>query len=64
MNENRIEKKMSRQKLEEEFVNLYRLAWGTNEGLSIQKIKSMTPNQLKQSIRSLQDFNKLIRVKP
>lgn len=45
--------KMSRSDLEEEYVNLYRRVWGTNEGLWTTEIKRMTDRQLRIDIASL-----------
>jgi hypothetical protein len=49
----------TREKLEQEFVNIYRKAWNSNEGLTSQRIKSMTNKQLKESIESLKRFSEL-----
>lgn len=47
---------MTRADLEQEFVNLYRRAWGTNEGLSTEKLTRMTDRQLRIDIGSLKRF--------
>ena len=44
---------MSRSDLEEEYVNLYRRVWGTNEGLTTEGTKRMTDRQLRIDIASL-----------
>lgn len=41
------------EKLREEFVNTYRHAWGSNEGLSTTRINEMSKRDLESSIRSL-----------
>ena len=47
---------MTRADLEQEFVNLYRRAWGTNEGLTTEKLKKFTDRQLRIDIGSLKRF--------
>jgi len=47
---------MTRSELEEAYVNYYRLAWDTNSGLTTEKIKEMTDDELRRAIRSLKDF--------
>jgi hypothetical protein len=49
----------TREKLEQEFVNVYRKAWNSNEGLTSKHIKNMTNKQLKESIESLKHFSEL-----
>lgn len=45
---------MTRAELEQEYVNLYRRVWGTNEGLTTEGTKRMTDRQLRIDIMSLQ----------
>ena len=47
---------MTRAELEQEFVNLYRRAWGTNEGLTTEKLKRFTERQLRIDIGSLKRY--------
>jgi hypothetical protein len=47
---------LTRSQLEDYFVNLYRKAWGSNAGLSSEKIKNMTTTYLKTCITSLDGF--------
>jgi len=49
---------IKRAELETEYVNLYRHAWHTNEGLSSEKIRNMTTEHLKQCVKSLREFVK------
>lgn len=51
-----MSEKANRSSLEEEFVNVYRKVWGSNEGLTTKHIKSMSISELKKSIRSLKGF--------
>jgi len=44
---------MGRADLEQEYVNLYRRYWGTNDGLWTTEIKRMTDRQLRIDIASL-----------
>jgi hypothetical protein len=39
-------------KKRDEFVNLYRQAWGSNEGLSTERLMEMSERDLDQAIRS------------
>jgi len=43
------------------YVNLYRDVWGSNAGLSTAVLKQMTPTELEQKIKSLQDYHKMRR---
>ena len=50
---------LNRSQLEEYFVNLYRKSWGSNAGLSSERIKSMSNSYLKTCIRSQLAFQEL-----
>lgn len=50
---------VTRGNLESQYVNAYRRAWNTNEGLDRKKIARMSETELKQGIRSLSDMAEL-----
>jgi|WetSurMetagenome_2_1015567.scaffolds.fasta_scaffold20732_7 hypothetical protein len=47
---------LTREQLEQYYVNLYRRSWGSNAGLSSDKIKNMPTKYLKTCIRSQHGF--------
>ena len=48
---------MTRGELEEAYVNYYRRAWDTNSGLTTEKIKEMTDDELRKDTRSLKEIS-------